>query len=327
VIAVISHDPAGGARENLPLDQVPALLKDRTRVIWIDLTAPSKEEMTRLTSWLPLHPLALEDCESRRHHPKIDDYGEYLFILTHGVDPESSAREFRTRQLGIFLGPNYLVTYHKQRSRSAEHALESLRKNPRVIGAGPGSVLYNILEHQIDLYFPVLDQFAVTVDAIERSIFTDATSRILQEVFDFKKAIMRLRRIAGHQREILARLTRREFPIVDEATVLNMRNVYDHLVRITDFTDTYRELVSDALQAHLSIVSNRTNEIMRLLMVFATLFLPLTFIVGVYGMNFPGMPETHWKHGYLYVWCLMSVVAAGLYLYFRRRGLFARIDR
>jgi magnesium transporter len=268
------------------------------------------------------HPLALEDCESRRHNPKIDDYGSSLFILTHGVHPESSTREFRTRQLSFFLGPNYLITHHGEKSRSVEAALDGVRKNPLLMAHGPGMILYRTLDYQVDLYLPLMENFQKRIDEIEKACFEATTSAILQDVFDLRKALVRLRRFSGHQRETLLRLSRREFPLIDERSAIYLRDVYDHLVRITDLADSYRELVAGALEAHLSIVSNRTNEIMRALTVIATLFMPLTLITGIYGMNFQDMPELRWKHGYLFAYGLMAAVAGVMYYLFRRRGVF-----
>jgi len=327
VIVIVAYDPAAGLREDIPAERLPEILQRKDAVVWVDLSDPTKEETAILGSAFHFHPLALEDCGAQRQNPKVDDFRDYLFILTHGVHPESSMREFRTRQLGLFLGPNYLVSWHKEKSRSVEHALESARKNTRVVSDGPGALLYSILDYQVDLYFPVMENFQKSIDVIEQKIFSRPTSAILQEVFQVKKSLMRLRRISGHQREILLRLSRREFALIDERSGISMRDVYDHLVRITDLAESYRELAADALQAHLSIVSNRTNEIMRVLTIIATLFIPLTFIVGVYGMNFPDMPEMRLKHGYAYVWGLMIAVAAGMYLYFRRRGIFPGPDR
>ncbi|HEU4401499.1 MAG TPA: magnesium/cobalt transporter CorA [Candidatus Polarisedimenticolia bacterium] len=327
MLTIVGYDAAGGMTENVPLDRVPALLKAAGHVLWVDLTAPTKEESGILSGLFGFHPHALEDCESRRHHPKIDDYRDYLFILTHGVHPESSMREFRTRQLSLFVGPNYLVSYHRETSRSVEYALDSARRNPRVLADGTDAILYNILDYQVDLYLPVMDNFQKKIDEIEERVFTRPTSEILREVLDLKKALMRLRRIAGHQRDIMARLTRREFAMIDEKSVINLRDVYDHLVRVTDLADSYRELVAGALEAHLSVVSNRLNEIMRALTVIATLFIPLTFIAGVYGMNFDVMPELRWRYGYLFALGLMAAVGGGMYLFFRKRGIFPGRDR
>lgn len=322
MISIYSYDIAGGLKENVAPDLLPGLLQRDGVVIWVDLYAPSKDDSAILSTAFNFHPLALEDCETRRQHPKVDGYGTYLFILTHGVHPESSFREFRTRQLAAFVGSNYLVTYHREKSRSVEHTLESARRNPRLLDGGPGWILYSLLDFQVDQYLPVMDNFQKKIDEIEEQCFTSATSAIMQEVFDLRKALMRLHRISGYQREVVMRLTRREFKEIDEKTAINLRDVHDHLVRVTDLADSYRELVVGALQAHLSIVSNKTNEIMRALTVIATLFIPLTFIAGLYGMNFPDMPEYRWKYGYPFALGLMALVGGGMYYYFRKRGIF-----
>ena len=324
MIAILSWAPDEGLREgHAPVD-LPALLQRPDRVVWVDLSSPSREEMAILSDVFHFHPLALEDCASRRHSPKVDDFETYLFILTHGVHPDSSVREFKTRTLSLFVGRQYLVTFHREKSRSVEHTMESVRHNAKIMSEGPDTVLYNILDYQVDQYLPVLENFEKKIDDVEDRIFTAPTEEVLADVLAFKRALMRLRRISGHQRDILIRLVRREFAVIDEKAIYGLRDVADHLVRITDLADTYRELVGSALEAHLSIVSNRTNEIMRVLTVIATLFIPLTFIVGVYGMNFDVMPELHWRYGYLGVWILMLGVAAGMYWYFRRRGIFSR---
>ncbi len=322
MILIVTYSPDEGLRENHPVEQLPALLNEAGRVVWVDLLSPSADEMAVLTQVFRFHPLAIEDCESRRHHPKIDDYQEFLFVLTQGVHPESSVKEFRTRQLSLFLGRNFLVTHHREKSRSVDQVLDLARRNPKVISEGPDSLFYTVLDAQVDLYLPVLDSFEKKIDEVEDRIFDSPTSAVLADVLAFKKALMRLRRISGHQREVLLRLVRREFPLIQEKVSINLRDVHDHLVRVNDLADTYRELVAGALDAHLSIVGNRTNEIMRALTVVATLFIPLTFVVGVYGMNFENMPELRWKYGYMFVWGVMVAIGGGMYFYFRRSGIF-----
>ena len=324
MISILSWSPDEGLREGHAAADLPALLERPDRVVWVDLASPTKDEAAAILSGVfHFHPLTIEDCASRRQNPKVEDFKDYLFIVTHGVHPDTSVREFKTRPLSLFVGHASIVTFHRDPSRSVEHAMESARHNPRVMGEGPDSVLYNVLDYQVDQYLPVLENFEKKIDDMEGRIFTAPTEALLGDVLAFKKALMRLRRIAGHQRDILLRLVRREFPAIDEKAIFGLRDVADHLVRITDLADTYREQIVGALDAHLSIVSNRTNEIMRVLTVIATLFIPLTFIVGIYGMNFDHMPELHWRYGYLGVWVVMLAVAAGMYWYFRRRGIFS----
>lgn len=326
MISILTWSAGEGLRENWTAGDLKTLLERRDHVLWVDFRTPTREEAALLSGLFAFHPLTIEDCESRRANPKIEDYRDYLFVLTHGVHPDSSEKEFKTRQLSLYVGGHYLVSYHRDRSRSVEHAMEGARHNPRILSEGSDSILYHLLDYQVDQYLPVLENFEKKIDDVEDRIFRATTSDVLSEVLAFKRALMRLRRISGHQRDVLMRLVRREFPMIDEKSVYGLRDVHDHLVRITDLADTYRELVSGALEAHLSIVSNRTNEIMRVLTVIATVFIPLTFIVGVYGMNFEHMPELDWRYGYLGVWVLMLAVAGWMYWYFRRRGIFGGSD-
>ena len=323
MLTIIACGANGTIDEAVTKERLPDLLKSPGATVWVDLSGPIGDEAGFLKSTFHVHPLAIEDCESRRHHPKIDDFGTHLFILTHGVHPESSAREFKSRQLSAFLGQNFLLTCHREASRSVQATLESVRRNPRLMAEGPGMIFYRVLDYQVDLYLPLMETLQRRIEEIEKECLEASTSAILQDVFDLRKALVRLRRFSGHQREILLRLSRREFPLIDDKTAVYLRDVFDHLVRITDLADSSRELVAGALEAHLSIVSNRTNEIMRVLTVITTLFIPLTFIAGIYGMNFD-MPEFHWKFGYLFAYALMVVVGVGMYLVFRRRGIFRR---
>ena len=325
MITILTWSADEGLKEAWKPSDIPALLERPGLVVWVDLSAPTKDETALLRNVFGFHPLAVEDCESRRQHPKIEDFADYVFLLTHGVDPESQAREFRTRRLALFIGRNYLVTYHKERSRSCEHTIEAIRRNPRVISEGSDSVMHQILDFQVDQYLAVLESFEKHLNDVENRIFSSAASGdVLTEVLAFKRSLMRLRRIAGHQRDVLIRLVRREFPMIDEKSVYNLRDVQDHLVRITDLADNYRDLIGSALEAHLTLVSQRTNEIMRVLTVVSTLFIPLTFVVGVYGMNFEHMPELRWRYGYAAVWVVMIAIAVGMYVYFKRRGIFGR---
>jgi magnesium transporter len=324
VITILSWSADEGLKNAWKPSDIPALLERAGLVVWVDFSAPTKEETALLTSVFRFHSLAVEDCESRRQHPKIEDFADYVFLLTHGVDPESQAREFRTRRLAMFIGRNYLVTYHRERSRSCEHTMETIRRNPRVIAEGSDSVMHQILDFQVDQYLAVLESFEKQLNEVEDRIFSGSSRDVLTDVLAFKRSLMRLRRIAGHQRDVLIRLVRREFPMIDERSVYNLRDVQDHLVRIADLADNYRDLIGSALEAHLALVSQRTNEIMRVLTVVSTLFIPLTFVVGVYGMNFDHMPELRWRYGYAAVWVVMIAIAVGMYVYFKRRGIFGR---
>ena len=321
MIRVLAHHPQHGLRAEIPPAELPGLLGQEEWKMWVDLERLTKEEAAVLADVFHFHPLAIEDCETPRHHPKIDDYGDYLFLIVHGVTPETSHREFRTRELDLFLARRYLVTYHREKLRSIQAGMDACAKNSNVLASGPDFLMHLILDSLVDRYLPVVDVFAKAIEGIEDRIFHRPGAEQIDEILKVKRAIVRLRRISGHQREILHRLARGEFSQIQPRCAIYLRDVFDHLVRVTDLAEAYRELASGALEGYLSSVSVRLNETMKVLTVFATIFIPLTFIAGVYGMNFHYMPELEWKFGYLFAWGIMIGVGAGLYAYFRRRNL------
>jgi magnesium transporter len=186
--------------------------------------------------------------------------------------------------------------------------------------------LHQILDQVVDYYSPVLDDFDERIDQLEDDIFTlkRPNNEILSEIMDLKRSVLRLRRISGKQMDILHRMSRGEFWLIPEDMRPFYRDVYDHLVRVVDLAESYRDLISGSLEAYLSVVSNRLNEIMKVLTIFSAVMLPLTFIAGVYGMNFENMPELHSRYGYYAVWGIMAIVAVGMLLFFKRRGWIGR---
>jgi len=189
--------------------------------------------------------------------------------------------------------------------------------------------MYHVLDQVVDYYSPVLDEFDERIDILEDDIFTlkQPNNRILEEVMDMKRSVLRLRRISSKQMEVLYRMSRGEFPLVDQSMLPFYRDIYDHLVRVTDLAESYRDLISGALEAYLSVVSNRLNEIMKVLTIFSAIMLPLTFIAGVYGMNFENMPELQTRNGYYVVWIVMIVVASLMLGFFWKRGWIGASDK
>jgi len=203
---------------------------------------------------------------------------------------------------------------------------QQLRTTPIACQRGPAFLLHQILDQVVDFYSPVLDDFDERIDKLEDDIFTlnRPNNEILSEVMDLKRSVLRLRRISGKQMDILHRMSRGEFVLIPEDMRPFYRDVYDHLVRVVDLAENYRDLISGSLEAYLSVVSNRLNEIMKVLTIFSAVMLPLTFIAGVYGMNFDNMPELHSRYGYYGAWIFMIVVAVAMLLFFKRRGWIGR---
>ena len=312
--------------EGFTAADLPELLKDESAVIWVDMDSPTEADERVLLDVFQFHPLTVEDCHENRHYPKIEEFDDYVYFIVHGVTADTSPDRFNTIELDGFLGPNYVITYHHEMFRSINNVKQLLRTTPKACQRGSAFLLHQILDQVVDFYSPVLDDFDERIDKLEDDIFTlnRPNSEILGEIMSLKRSVLRLRRISGRQMDVLLRMSRGEFRLIRDDVRPFYRDVYDHLVRVVDLAENYRDLISGSLEAYLSVVSNRLNEIMKVLTIFSAVMLPLTFIAGVYGMNFDNMPELHSKYGYYAVWVIMAGVAVGMLLFFKRRGWIGR---
>jgi magnesium transporter len=290
--------------------------------IWIDLERQSAEADALLTEVLKLHPLTIEDIWSKRSRPKIDDFDDYLYLIVHGLDA-SKHDQLETVEIDMVIGSNWLVTHDRAGLVSDDVGTE-LARSPRLLSRGVVWVAHALLDHAVDHYLPVIDQLDAEIEGLEQDVIDKAgTARgrpVLMRILAFRRRLQELRRMSIYQREILLRLSRGEFDEIPPDTLPFFRDVYDHFLRINDVSEGYRDLVSAALDAYLTVQANRMNEIMKTLTLMSTVMLPLTFIAGVYGMNFKHMPELEWAWGYPAAIAFMGVVAATILLWFRRRG-------
>jgi magnesium transporter len=312
--------------EGVSVEQLPELLRDQSAVIWVDMESPDEADERVLLNVFQFHPLTVEDCRENRHYPKIEEFPGYLYFIVHGVTADISPDRFNTIELDGFLGPNYVITYHHDTFRSIHNVKQLLRTSPVSCQRGPAFLLHQILDQVVDFYSPVLDDFDDRVDRLEQEIFDmkRPNNQILAQIQDLKRGVLRLRRISTKQMDILLRMSRGEFSLIPDEMRPFYRDVYDHLVRVVDLSESYRDLIGGSLDAYLSVVSNRMNEIMKVLTIFSAIMLPLTFIAGIYGMNFDNMPELHSRFGYYGTLVVMGVVAIGMLIFFWRRGWLGR---
>jgi magnesium transporter len=308
--------------EGFTADDLPSLLQDRSAVIWVDMESPTAADEQVLLDVFHFHPLTVEDCRENRHYPKIEEFPGYLYFIVHGVRGDTSPDRFNTIELDGFLGPNFVITYHHDSFRSINNVKQLLHTTPIACQRGPAFLLHQILDQVVDYYSPVLDDFDEHVTDLENEIFTlkQPNNVILSQIMELKRSVLRLRRISTKQMDILLRMSRGEFALIPDEMRPFYRDIYDHLVRVTDLAESYRDLIGGSLEAYLSVVSNRMNEIMKVLTIFSAIMLPLTFIAGVYGMNFDNMPELHSRYGYFGTLLVMIVVAVGMLIFFWRRG-------
>lgn len=289
-------------------------------VVWMDASGHDGETEAILREVLELHPLTIEDVIGDLPHPKVEEFGNYLYIVAHGIDQEEGTPDsLATLELDIVLGQRFVFTHQTRPMRSVSAVRDEIGRGCQLFEKGAAWIVHALLDHLTDHYLPLMDAFDVALDAVETEAVTQPARPVLQRIFSLKHSLMTLRRVTAHQREILLRLSRGEFALIPTPLVPFFRDVYDHFTRVSDLCDSYRELLSGALEAYLSTTSNRMNEIMKVLTLIATIMMPLTFIAGVYGMNFEHMPELKWDYGYGFAWGLMLAVTLTLLLYFRRK--------
>ena len=291
-------------------------------VVWVDVEGVHQVETIRsLGEAYNLHPLVLEDIVSTVQRPKVEDYDDYLFVVVKMLLPLPDG-DFAAEQLSLILGKGYVLTFQegirgdafepvRERIRSAKGKFRSL---------GADYLLYTLLDAVVDRYFTVLENFGERLISIEEDIALHPHPRTLVQLNDLKKEVIYLRKSIWPLREVLSFLERDDTDLICDATRLFLRDVHDHAVQTIDTVETFRDLLSGMLDLYLSSLSNRTNEIMKFLTVIGTIFIPLTFVAGVYGMNFEYMPELKWAWGYPAVWVVMIALALGMLEYFRRRN-------
>ncbi len=300
--------------------EASCLAEDGGRLHWVDLEDPAPEEVALLDSAFHFHPLAIEDCLAEVHHPKLDDYETYLFLIVHGIRVDAPTDELITRRLNVFLGPNYLVTLHRGPMRSITTTRELCAREALPTAArGVDFLLHHILNLMFVRYLPALDSLEDKIQLVQVEVFEDPLRETLDRIFSLKQDVLQLRRLAGPQRDMVNRLARGEHPAISRKAALYFRDLYDQLYRIVEIAYSYQDLVQGTLDAYLSAVNNRLNETMKRLTVIGALLMPLTVITSLYGMNFRHMPELEWRWGYPMVLGLMATVSASLIWWFRKK--------
>jgi len=318
-----------GEIKKLSIKEFSHLCRQPEGVLWMDLEDPSDaEEETLLVALLDIHPLAIEDAQRGKdeegHLPKVEDFADFLFIIFNPIERKNGTTEtaekldIRTSQLSAFLFKQMLVTHHYKPLHSIAYAMQMCTKNPQTLGRGPDYLFHLIIDDVVDNYTPILDAMDEAVDSMEDEVFKKPSQRCMVRILQLKKDILTIRRIAVYQREMLNRLSRGEFSLISRDEMAYYRNVYDHLVRMTDLAESYRDVVSGLLDAYLSVTSNNLNQVMKVLTIISTIFLPLSFITGFFGMNFKFLPGSEWEYGVASATLFMLTVGLGMLWVFKR---------
>lgn len=300
-------------------EDISEIIKQREQFVWLDVQAPQEEDVALLREEFKFHPLAIEDATRHHERPKVDSYDGYYFLVFYAIVYDERTNRLRTEAMNLFVGANYLVSVHEGEIPAIDETIKRWQKDEEEFGHDAGALLYALLDTITDDYFPVIDRLADRVETLEEQIFERFQESALQDVFSLKRDLLSIRRIVAPERDVLNVLIRREVPIFERNTILYLQDVYDHIVRITDSIDTYRDLLSSALDAFLSVQSNRLNQIVKVLTIASIVLMSDALIAGIYGMNFEFMPELHWPFGYPFALGLMVLVGLGLVAFFRSR--------
>jgi magnesium transporter len=304
---------------------ISEIIRDKKQFVWLDLQDPQENEIALLRDEFHFHPLAIEDATKHHERPKVETFEGYYFIVFYSMTYDQAHGRVTTHAMNLFIGSNYLVSVHKGQISAIDDTIRRWQANEEEFGRHVGVLLYELLDAIVDEYFPVIDQLADRVEVIEEGIFERFREESLQEVFTLKRDLLAVRRVVAPERDVLNVLIRREVPIFDQHTIQYLQDVYDHIVRITDSIDTYRDLLSSALDAFLSVQSNRLNQIVKVLTIASIVLMSNALIAGIYGMNFDpdfspfNMPELRWYLGYPFALGLMVVVSVALIFFFRWR--------
>ncbi len=307
-------------------------------IVWVDLEVPTEEEERQVFQGLfPIHPLTLEDVTFARRHPdrpphlpKVEEFKDYLFVVVNPLSlfvieclqaaahPEAPEGMRLTTQLSAVLTDRLLLTHHVQPLVTTAHLRGHLRRHDAEAERGPDYLFHLMLDVMVDQYAPLLDHFDEDLDRIELAVFNRPSPDLLLNMLQLKRTLIALRKALVYEREVLARLQRGEFRLIEDRERAYYRNVYDHLVRFTELIESSREMVTDLMQTHLAAASYKLNEIMKVLTMISTTILPMSLVAGVYGMNFKGwFPELEWEYGYLWALGLMAAAGAGAFAFFR----------
>lgn len=295
-------------------------LKDTSTVSWINVEGLHEVDIIdRIGKHFGFHPLILEDILNTEQRPKIEDFEDYVFIVAKMLYCKD--REVDSEQVSIILGPNYVLTFQEKTGDVFDTVRKRIKENKgKIRKSGTDYLVYALIDAIVDNYFLVLEKIGENIESLEEELLEDPTPETLNTIHSLKRELIFLRKSVWPLREVINTVYKGESKLISDSTQIYLRDVYDHTIQVVDTIETFRDMVSGMLDVYLSSVSNRMNEVMKVLTIIATIFIPLTFIAGVYGMNFQYMPELGLRWAYPAVWTVMLTIGVTMLLYFRKKG-------
>ena len=319
-MVIVRRSTANGLEE-VSRDSVPELLQRSDNQLWLHFDRPTEEELSFLQKELKIHHLTLEDIVNQNQRPKIESFEDYVYIAVHPL-VRKQRWQIEPSELDLLLGRRWIVSVHYG---PLPPLMENSRLHERIPPAlirGTDFLLYVLVDLVVDSYFPLLDDIEDEIDSLEDRLLARAKTADMNRLLRLKRSLIHIRHAVSPQREVFNQLTRHDFPFVRPENLVYFRDVYDHLIRITEELDSLRDILSGALEIHLASASNQLNVTMKRLTAWGTIFVVITAIAGIYGMNFKFMPELEWRYGYFVVMALMGLISLALYLYFKKKDYF-----
>ena len=321
-------NPEGTLQCDIDAKDITRAFKSNQGLLWVDICEATNEESAILEGDFGFHHLAVEDCASGRvHPPKVDDFGDHIFVIVHGINHMSESDIVETAELRLFLGTHFVVSVHDVPLYSLSSIESLVEKDGRPMKRGADLLAYELVDALVENVMPTIDRMSDVAEEIEEEVIRKPQQPTLEAILKLKRSTLRIHRVMSPQREVLNRLSRGDFEIITDKARIFYRDVHDHIVRIEDLNQTLRDRSDNALATHLSSIANRQNETMKVLSIVAAIFLPLALLAGIYGMNFENMPELSWKWGYFAVLGFMGAVVVGVVWWFWARGWIARERR
>ena len=327
MIRSLYYLPGTPIRKDVPPQEFPELIRDPSALLWVDFTSEPPEACLPILQNFGFHQLAIDDALQETHLPKLDDWGDYLYIALNYMNVTENNNNWETEvdELDVFLGKNYIVTHHDHPVNAIEETWAACDRDQRNVQDGPDHLLYRITDHLVAGYMPTVEKIDDAIDQIEDQVFDRPTSRTLERLFALKRVLLAMRRIVLPQREVLNKLARDDYKVIDPKDRIFFRDIYDHLVRLHDLNESLRDLVGGVLDTYLSVVNNRMNKIMNTLTMITVLFMPLTFVTGYFGMNFfePLGTLRSWTSNPVFYLTLATIfiLPISMYIWMRRRTL------
>lgn len=290
-------------------------------VTWIDVVGIHEPKVIeQIGCQFQIHPLLMEDIMNTTQRPKIDDLGKYICLILKMITFDETVMELRIEQLSLVFSDDFVLSFQESETAIFKPLRDRIRNSlGRVRKMGTDYLAYSIMDAVVDHYFVVMEQMGEKIDSLENEVVANPKRETLRGVQRLRDEILLVRRSVWPLREVISLLERAESPLVDKSSSFFFRDVYEHTIQVMDTVDTYRDILSGMFDIYLSSISNRLNEVMKVLTIIATLFMPLTFLAGVYGMNFEHMPELKWQYGYFMLWGVMILIALAMLVYFRKK--------